>query len=274
VVRRLAVTFGAQSVLQPARGRDQRKGPHDAHVRQRNYPGYVNTDEIVPPGRTYSVDQSPFGRSTRPGTYLSRAWDRDTLMWDSHGNKGVDGLLPTDRPHVFKLYGSYRFDMGTTLGFNFYGGSGTPLSRTVDDIARIPVLVDGRGPLGRTPFLSQTDVYLAQDFNLGGDKRLRFELNVLNVFDQRTERHRFVFFNRRLPGGGRSLTSAMDPYGLLWGRPVDLAQGYDYRALLEATPGAQTPPGEPISGYQDPRYDMPDIWNPGLQARLSVRFIF
>jgi hypothetical protein len=235
-----------------------------------NYPGCVNTDEIVPPGRAWVQDQSSFGTSTRPGTYVSTAWDSETLMWDAHGNKGVDGLLPTDRTHVVKVYGSYRLGTGTTLGFNVYGGSGTPLSRTVGEITNYLLLADGRGSMGRTPFLSQTDVYVAQDFELGGDKKLRLELNVLNVFNQRTERHRVTYFNRfRLP------TSSIDPYGVVpWGQQVDLVQGYDYRAMLEATLDTQTPPGEPISGYQDPQYDMPDIWNPGIQARLSVRFIF
>jgi hypothetical protein len=195
-------------------------------------------------------------------------------MWDSHGNKGVDGLLPTDRPHVFKLYGSYRFDMGTTVGFNVYGGSGTPLSRTVETIFGIPVLVDGRGSLGRTPFLSQTDLYVAQELNLGGDKRLRLELNVLNLFNQRQERHRLPSVNRLGANGFRLLTSAIDLAGLVYGNGVDLAQGYDYQAMLESSPDAQKPPGSPVSGYQDPRYNMADIWNPGIQARLSVRFIF
>ncbi len=239
-----------------------------------NYAGTVSTDEIVAPGRAYAADQQAFGTSTRPGTNVSRSWDIDELMWDSRGNKGVNGLLPTDRPHVFKLYGSYQFGTGTTLGFNFYGGSGTPLSKTVWTIFQIPVLVDGRGSLGRTPFLSQTDIYVAQDLRLGGSKRLRLELNILNLFNQRQERHRLTSVNRIGGNGRRLLTSAIDLAGLVYGDGVDLAQGYDYQAMLESAPDADTPPGDPISGYQDPRYNMADIWNPGIQARFSIRFMF
>ena len=72
------------------------------------------------------------------------------MMFDSHGNLGVDGLLPTDRPHVVKVYGSYLFKIGTNVGLNFYGGSGTPVSKSVQSIYRYPILVEGRGSLGRT----------------------------------------------------------------------------------------------------------------------------
>ena len=49
----------------------------------------------------------------RNGDSASRAWDIDEILWDSHGNLDVQGPLPTDRPHVVKLYGSYTFKWGT-----------------------------------------------------------------------------------------------------------------------------------------------------------------
>jgi hypothetical protein len=45
-----------------------------------------------------------------------------------------------------------------------------------------------------------------------------------------------------------------------------LAQGYDYNALLAARPDG--------ANSKDPRYGMDDLFNPGLQARFSVRFLF
>jgi hypothetical protein len=241
---------------------------------QGNYAGTVNTDEIVPPGRGYLGSQEAFTQVVRPGTNASRGWDLDEIMWDSHGNKGVDGVLPTDRTHVFKLYGSYHFDFGTTAGFNFLGASGTPVSKSVWTIYQIPVLVDGRGSLDRTPFLSQTDLFLAHDLKLGGSKRLRLELNVLNLFNQQTERHRLPTVNRIGGTGRRLLSSAIDLSGIVYGGPVNLAEGYDYQAKLNAAPDNQKPAGAPISGYQDPRYNQADVWNAGIQGRLSIRFIF
>ena len=80
--------------------------------------------------------RKPFGQRTRPGTNASRAWDLDQMMFDSHGNR-VDGRLPTDRPHVVKVYGSYLFKFGTNVGLNFYAGSGTPISKSVQTTSTV-----------------------------------------------------------------------------------------------------------------------------------------
>ena len=72
------------------------------------------------------------------------------MMFDSHGNLGVDGRLPTDRPHVVKVYGSYSSSSAPTSALNFYGASGTPVSKSVQSVYRYPILVEGRGSLGRT----------------------------------------------------------------------------------------------------------------------------
>ncbi len=233
-----------------------------------NYPGTVNTDEIVAPGRVYLGSQEAFGQVVRPGTNASRAWDLDEIMFDSHGNKGVDGLLPTDRTHVVKVYGAYTAPFGTTAGVNFYAASGMPLSTTVWTRNQIPVLVNGRGDLGRTDMLTQTDLYLSHDIKAGGAKRVRLELNVLNVFNQQQERHRVQFVNRVGANGRRLVSSAIDLSG------VDLTQGYDYVSLLNATVDAQKAPGTPVSGYRDPRFNLADVWNPGIQGRFAVRLAF
>ena len=156
-----------------------------------NYPGLVNTDEVTPPGRVSAVAQEATGTRTRPGSNATRAWDLDEMMFDSHGNMGVDGLLPTDRTHVAKVYGSYQFPFGTNLGLNVYGGSGTPVSKSVQSVYRYPILVEGRGSLGRTPMLTQTDLLLSHEFALAGTKRIRLEFNALNLFNQRPTRHIF-----------------------------------------------------------------------------------
>ena len=152
------------------------------------------------------------------------------MMFDSHGNLGVDGLLPTDRPNVVKLYGSYAFTFGTSVGLNFYAGNGTPISESVQSAYRYPILVEGRGSLGRTPFLSQTDLLVSHDIKLAGDKGLRLEFNAQNVFNQQQVRHVFDTVNR-IGANGRVLPSSALRLGA-----EDLQIGYDYNALL-ATDG-------------------------------------
>ena len=98
--------------------------------------------------------QQQAGSIARPGTAAGRAWDLDELEWDSHGNLDVVGRLATDRPVVAKFYGSYMLPFGTQLGGFVYAGSGTPMSTVVNTLNTIPVLVEGRGDMGRTPFLS------------------------------------------------------------------------------------------------------------------------
>jgi hypothetical protein len=93
-------------------------------------------------------------------------------------------------------------------------------------------------------------------------------MNILNLFNQQQVRHSVQFLNRVGANGRRLVSSAIDLRG------SDLAKGYDYLAMLNATPDAAKPASQPVSGYKDPRYDQPDVWNPGITGRFSVRFMF
>ena len=233
-----------------------------------NYAGTVSTDEIVAPGRLSVVAQQQAGQTTRPGSNVTRSWDLDELMFDSHGNF-QEGNLATDRPHVFKLYGSYNFDFGTNVGVNFYAGSGTPISKVVYTRFGVGPFVDGRGSLGRTDFLTNTNLFLSHDIKLGDRGRLvRLEFNVINLFNQKQARHVIDFVNR-VGANGRSVNSSrINTAG------VNLFDGYDYNALLAQTPDAAKPSTANASGFADPRFGMADQWNPGLTARFSIRFVF
>jgi hypothetical protein len=157
---------------------------------------------------------------------------------------------------VIKLYGSYTFKFGTELALNFYGGSGTPLSTYGWTINGIPVFVNGRGDMGRTAFFNQTDIMVAHEVKWGEKRTLRFEFNTLNVFNQKTSRHRFVDYNRQRN------SSEMDLSG------VDLSKGYDYKALINGTTDGR------IGNALDPRFGLTDLFNPGFAGRLGIKFIF
>jgi hypothetical protein len=221
-----------------------------------NYSGIQNSDEIRTPtvGLVFGADQQQAGSVFRLGGNANRSWDLDEWMWDAHGRLDPQGRLATDRPHVLKLYGATILPFGTEVGVNFYAGSGTPLSTYVNTLNGIEVMVNGRGDMGRTPVLSTTDLLLSHQVDFGGRKRLRFELNVLNLFNQKTSRHRFNYLNRARASSEIDLSR------------TNLSQGYDYNALIDA----KTDP----AGPRDPRYGMDDLFGEGMSGHLLMRWLF
>jgi hypothetical protein len=232
-----------------------------------NYSGLGSSDEISTPtvGVSSATAQQQLGSIGRPGTNTTRGWDLAELMFDSRGTLDFQGRLATDRPHVFKLYGSKTFDWGsrnaTDIGLFFYGGSGTPLSTVVQTSNGIAVFVNGRGDMGRTPWLTQTDLLVGHEFKVGEGRRLRFEFNALNVFNQKTARSRFSSLNRG--AGVEEEASALNLNHL------NVFNGYDYRSLLNATEDQLSG-----RGAYDPRYGLADLFNTGFQGRIGVKFIF
>lgn len=225
-----------------------------------NYAGLANSDEISTPttGTSARTAQQQTGSIARPGTSAGRSWDLDELEWDARGNLNVVGRLATDRPVVAKFYGSYLLPFGTQVGAFVYAGSGTPVSTLVNTTNQIPVFVNGRGDLGRTPALTHTDLLVSHEISLLQSRKIRFELNVINLFNQKTPTHIFSWLNK---GAGLARgDSAIDL------SHTDLAAGYDYNALILASPSGQN--------AFDPRYGQPDLWQQGTQGQFSVKFIF
>jgi hypothetical protein len=229
-----------------------------------NYSGLGTSDQILTPttGLSWITAQQPAGSIAHPATYASFAWDLDEVLFDSKGNLDPQGRLATDRPHVFKWNGGYRFNawrLGTMdLGAFFTLATGTPLSTRVNTTQGLAVLVNGRGDMGRTPVLTTTDVQVAHTVHVSESQRVRVELNVLNVFNQKTSRHRFDNLNR---GAGAPVpSSAIDLSS------TDLRLGYDYDALIRATPDG--------ADAFDPRYGQDDLFNEGLVARLGLKWSF
>jgi hypothetical protein len=119
------------------------------------------------------------------------------------------------------------------------------------------IFVNGRGDMGRTPALTRTDLLVTQQVRLGA-KALRFELNVLNVFNQKTTRHLYNYLNRGT--GPLSLSNLVDTSA------QDLSQGYDADALIRATPNG--------AAAYDPRYGQADLFEDGTRGFVTVKFLF
>jgi hypothetical protein len=221
-----------------------------------NYSGLQSTDEIRPAtlGYGFGGNQVFFAQTYRSGGNANRYFDLDEAFYDAHGNNGLYGRLPTDRPHVFKFYGAKQFKFGTEIGGFFRLQSGTPMTTQVVTIAPIPMYVEGRGDMGRTPVFNQTDIMVAHEFKLGKSesKKLRFECNMINLFNQKTNVFTMDRYNQE---------ELSDSTGIKL-KNVDLTKGFDWKGMVAA------------AGGLDPRYGQPAAFNPGFQGRFLVKFIF
>ena len=97
---------------------------------------------------------------------------------------------------------------------------------------------------------------MSHDFDVSEDNTLHFEFNVTNLFNQKSGTYIFDRYNQEeiWQSTGVDLSD------------VDLTQGYDYKAkVLETARGA---------GSLDPRYGKKAIFNPGINARFSVKYSF
>ncbi len=222
-----------------------------------NYSGTQSTDEIRPStlGYGFGGNQAFAAQDQRPGGNANRYFDLDEAFYDAHGVNGLYGRLPTDRPHVVKLYGAKQFKFGTEIGTFFRIMSGTPVTTQVNTVNGIPVYVNGRGDAGRTPVFNQTDLMVAHELKIGKSetKRLRFEFNMINLFNQKTNVYTYDRYN---------FEETYDSTGIDLSK-VDLTQGFDWKSMVAAIPNST-----------DPRYGKAAVYNQGFQGRFLVKFIF
>jgi len=84
--------------------------------------------------------------------------------------QNAEGLLPNDRTHAFKAFGSYRFRSRLTVGSYLTLQSGTPLSYLGYN-ATSPfdfVFLRPRGTAGRTPWIWDLNLHLSYDLRPPG----------------------------------------------------------------------------------------------------------
>jgi len=219
-----------------------------------NYTGLASADEV-----TYTTGQ---GRSS---PNVNRYYDFPTLLFDASGNETL-GRLPTDRPHTLKVYAGYQFKywgMTTDLSGSQLVYSGTPVS-TRAEFLFAEHIVFGRGDLGRTDAFSQTDLLLTHRVNLGERFRLKFTMNVQNLFDERNESVRWELLTAPgvdLPLDGSNFPqSAYNAYFNLGPSGV--------QALIDQQE-AET--GDLIV---DPRFNLPSIFQSPRYVRFGFGFEF
>jgi outer membrane receptor protein involved in Fe transport len=108
-----------------------------------------------------------------------------------------DGPLPLDRPHDFKLYGTYQANFGliASLGLNVVSGApmtafaASPVYQNGGEIPTTPRgagFTTSDGFRTRTPFTHTVSGELGYNIPLSGSRRLALMLDVFNIFNSQT----------------------------------------------------------------------------------------
>jgi hypothetical protein len=208
-----------------------------------NFSGLVSTDEQLrfgdPVNPTASVRRNP---------NISAHFDVPVTGYDSDGEP-VYGRLATDRTHQLRAQFLYSFGFGLSLGVTQYVASGTPRSEaaSVEGWADYGFFPNGRGTLGDTPWLTQTDLMVYQTFELGRGLAFSIGLTVLNLFDEDTPTRYWMWRNAQFT----SLPLSQDEF----------FQGFDYDALVQDLD-------------QDPAFNMADTFQLPREVRLTLKLEF
>ena len=227
-----------------------------------NYTGLASSDEA------HLVN----GRLS-PG--VSRAFDLPFIGFNATGEPD-NGRLPTDRPHVFNIYGAYIFDwMGSRSNTTEISAfqtvtSGTPQTTSIYGQSSVtPQIFYPRGDLGRTPTFSQTDLNITHRYKFGRDSRftMAFDLNIGNLWDQDTVTAIYPTMNTTT---GRPNDAAMFPAAPSTQRARLYANAYITGALLQPILDRIAT----TTGAIDNRYKKPQIFQGPREVRFGFRFLF
>jgi hypothetical protein len=163
-----------------------------------NYTGLTSSD----------ISDGQAGGRSSPNN--SRAFDEPYFSYNSFGGSS-SGLLPTDRPHTFKGYGYYELGwlkkFTTDLGIFQFLYSGSPITSYLDvgagnggwavqawdrgkwvDVSADPTtgfVTIGAPRTRRTPWYTQTDFNLQQNYKVSENKVLSFTATFTNLLNQR-----------------------------------------------------------------------------------------
>ncbi|PYT01116.1 MAG: hypothetical protein DMF63_03980 [Acidobacteria bacterium] len=228
-----------------------------------NYTGLASSDE------PHLVDAR-----LAPG--VSRAFDLPFIGFTAEG-KPDNGPLPTDRPHVFNIYGAYIFDwMGSKSNSTEISGfqtvtSGTPMTTSIYGQSGVtPQIFYHRGDLGRSPTYSQTDLNVTHRYKFGRDDRITmaFDLNILNLLNQATVTGIYPTMNTTT---GRPDAATMFATAPAAQRPVLYANAYTTGALLQPILNhLNAVPADRL----DQRYKLPQLFQGPRTVRFGFRMLF
>jgi hypothetical protein len=242
-----------------------------------NYPGLTTTDQ---------TDGGITGRNS-PDT--TRAFDEPFYYFDYKGNSNA-GPMPTDRPNVFKGYGSYTLKwwkgQATTIGLfqqflqgspqssyvdlfhGAYGaepyesayifGRGQWVNPTTDSEGNITL---GNASARRAPWFTQTDFNVAHEIKTGDHEAVRIEATALNVLNQRAVASYWGSVD------SMAVSASLNPGGDSLGSGAALYQaaetGYDPQSLIN---------GDGV--VMNSQYGKPYLYQNSRSLRIGFRYTF
>jgi len=259
-------------------------------------------------GLTSSMQEDGGGGRNAPNN--SRAFDEPMFSWDSFG-KSSSGLLPTDRPNAFKGYVYYdlpwlrRFttdlglfqvlyqgspetsfmDVGSAFPLYWLAGGGYSTNVVGRgnwvDVSQDPtsgLITFGPAHLQRTPWYTQSDFNLQQNYKLSESKVLSFSATLQNLFNERA----VTAVNESIDSGFNFNYIAPGGLTLANGTPFYQAtfQPYNLTALSNSAPtNINCPSKANPTGVCGPLtvsggYGLPNRYQIGRTIRLAVKFTF
>jgi hypothetical protein len=95
------------------------------------------------------------------------------------------GRLPNDRPHQFKLDGSYELPFGLLASMSFRAQSGIPISQLIPHpiYGNNEGFLTPRGSAGRTPTITNVDLGAYYPIKFSETRQLRFQADWFNVYN-------------------------------------------------------------------------------------------
>lgn len=164
-----------------------------------NYTGLTSSD----------ISDGQLGGRSAPNN--SRAFDEPYFQWNAFGGSS-SGLLPTDRPNTFKGYAYYELGwlkkFTTDFGIFQYLYSGSPITSYLDvgagngqwavqawdrgkfvNATQDPTtgfITVGSPYTRRTPWFTQSDFSVQQNYKISESKLLTFTVNFTNLLNQRS----------------------------------------------------------------------------------------
>ncbi|HUR99583.1 MAG TPA: TonB-dependent receptor [Pyrinomonadaceae bacterium] len=214
---------------------------------------------------------------------VNRYFDQPQVGWTAAGGPD-NGLLNTDRTHVFKFYGAYSLDWKERFGtasdmsteFQVFTSiqSGTPLTSmaTVNDIE---VVLTKRGDMGRTPVSSSTDFAIRHRVRFGHDNRFTIvgETDILNLFNTATPTNYGTIISQNVTYDVReALTDAQNAACSTSGNQVPCYNAGYKLFQQNGAPSFVTEASAQANQYTT--YNKASDFQGRRQVRFGLRFIF